>query len=347
MLQHLKKKIFNPMKKFEDDDDDEAVKEGHSKEGHSKFAMDYCASIQVDPETNNPTKVWDKYKIKRIVKKVKMKNLSTPIFEDRVRVVCLSDTHMKIEDKPEVVPDGDILIHAGDFTNIGLPSNIEKFNEFLGKLPHRHKVVIAGNHDQTFMDNNDDFYHSAYSTHKVCAAMELFRQTDGKKSVKGLLTNCIYLQDSAIELYGIKFYGSPWSPEFCNWAFNVERGEEILKIWNQIPEETDILITHGPPLGYGDMNYDGLRTGCVELLNTIQKRVRPKYHIYGHIHEGYGVLSDGYTTYINASTCNLRYKPENPPIIFDVPLPAGCTKDESLKNCLTVNDQPQGGACAL
>ncbi|XP_070534012.1 metallophosphoesterase MPPED2-like [Ptychodera flava] len=90
----------------------------------------------------------------------------------------------------------------------------------------------------------------------------------------------------------------------------------------QIPEGIDILITHGPPLGHGDKTMSEQRAGCVELLNTIQKRVKPKYHIFGHIHEGYGMTSDGYTTYINASTCTLRYRPINKPVIFDLPNPS-------------------------
>ena len=105
-------------------------------------------------------------------------------------------------------------------------------------------------------------------------------------AVKAELTNCIYLQDSGTRLYGIKIYGTPWQPKFCDWAFNLKRGQELMQKWDMIPDDTDILITHTPPVGYGDLCASGVRAGCVDLLTSVQKRIRPKYHIYGHIHEG-------------------------------------------------------------
>ena len=82
------------------------------------------------------------------------------------------------------------------------------------------------------------------------------------------------------------FQGTPWQPEFGGWAFNLKRGEECLRKWNLIPEDTDVLITHSPPLGFGDLCSTGIRAGCVDLLQSVQNRVKPKYHVYGHIHEG-------------------------------------------------------------
>ena len=104
--------------------------------------------------------------------------------------------------------------------------------------------------------------------------------------MKKELTNCIYLEDSATNVLGLNIYGTPWQPEYCGWAFNLPRGSRCLSKWNGIPEGTDILITHTPPVGYGDHCCTGVRAGCVELLKTVQQRVKPKYHIYGHIHEG-------------------------------------------------------------
>ncbi|KAL4696665.1 hypothetical protein H8959_002363 [Pygathrix nigripes] len=102
------------------------------------------------------------------------------------------------------------------------------------------------------------------------------------------------------------------------------RGQSLLDKWNLIPEGIDILMTHGPPLGFRDWVPKELqRVGCVELLNTVQRRVRPKLHVFGGIHEGYGIMTDGYTTYINASTCTVSFQPTNPPIIFDLPNPQG------------------------
>jgi len=140
------------------------------------------------------------------------------------------------------------------------------------------------------------------------------------------LTNCIYLEDSATSVLGLNLYGTPWQPEYCGWAFNLPRGRECLKKWNEIPVGTDILVTHTPPVGYGDRCATGVRAGCVELLNTVQRRVKPKYHIYGHIHEGYGVRSDGKTIFINASACDINYMPTNKPIVFDIPFPDGYSR---------------------
>ncbi|GAA6072243.1 metallophosphoesterase MPPED2 [Tachysurus ichikawai] len=113
--------------------------------------------------------------------------------------------------------------------------------------------------------------------------------------------------------------GTPW---FNGWGFNLPRGQSLLDKWNQIPEDIDILMTHGPPLGFRDWVPKELqRVGCVELLNTVQRRVRPKLHVYGGIHEGYGLMTDGYTTFINSSTCTVSFQPTNPPIVFDLPNP--------------------------
>jgi Icc-related predicted phosphoesterase len=96
--------------------------------------------------------------------------------------------------------------------------------------------------------------------------------------------------------------------------------------WNKIPDDTDILVTHTPPVGHGDLCCTGVRAGCVELLTTVQQRVQPKYHVFGHIHEGYGISSDGKIIYINASTCDINYYPRNPPVVFDVALPPNFQK---------------------
>lgn len=116
----------------------------------------------------------------------------------------------------------------------------------------------------------------------------------------------------------MKIYGSPWQPEFCNWAFNLNRGPEILAKWKLIPTNTDILVTHGPPKGHGGNTYDGIDAGCEDLLNEIESRIKPLVHIYGHIHEGYGVTTNGVTYFINASNCTLRYKPTNKAIVIDI-----------------------------
>ncbi|XP_013381694.1 metallophosphoesterase MPPED2 [Lingula anatina] len=293
-------------------------------------AMGELDGIKVHQFTDNPTKAWSMLKVKQKVKKVTCLPLDTPIYPDKVRFVCISDTHHQTH-KMNPIPNGDVLLHAGDFTFHGEIDQTIAFNEFLGSLPHKYKVVIAGNHDITF--DEESLATRPNLKHVFRIDVDKLKATLCSKTGKenphmwDLLTNCIYLQDSAIDIYGLKIYGSPWQPEFCGWGFNVTRGKDILEKWNLIPKDVDVLLTHGPPIGHGDICFDGLRTGCVELLSVIQNRVQPKYHIFGHIHEGYGVTTDGTTTFINASTCTLRYKPTNPPILFDLPLPEGYTKE--------------------
>uniref|UniRef100_A0A8D1F7T3 Metallophosphoesterase domain containing 1 n=1 Tax=Sus scrofa TaxID=9823 RepID=A0A8D1F7T3_PIG len=123
-------------------------------------------------------------------------------------------------------------------------------------------------------------------------------------------------------LAGQRFLLQLPQPWFYGWGFNLPRGQALLEKWNLIPEGVDILITHGPPLGFLDWVPKKMqRVGCVELLNTVQRRVQPRLHVFGHIHEGYGVMADGTTTYVNASVCTVNYQPVNPPIVIDLPTP--------------------------
>ena len=205
-----------------------------------------------------------------------------------IRLVAISDTHGL--HRHLTIPDGDILVHAGDITGHGQVEQVADFNEWLGTLPHRHKLVIAGNHDFCFEDQPVE--------------------------TAALLTNCIYLFDEAITLDGLYFYGTPWQPWFFDWAFNLRRGSEIRAKWELIPPETDVLITHGPPLGYGDLTSRGEYVGCADLLESVRQK-RPKLHIFGHIHEGYGMTHNQHTTFINASSCTLQYQPAQRPIVYD------------------------------
>jgi Icc-related predicted phosphoesterase len=204
-----------------------------------------------------------------------------------IKIVCLADTHSLHDGL--VVPEGDILIHAGDLTNQGSLEDVISFNSWISKLPHKHKVVIAGNHDFCFERR--------------------------PQQAEALLTDCIYLKDNQIEIEGIKIYGSPWQPWFFDWAFNLPRGgPELRARWDAIPDDTDVLITHGPPLGQQDRTQRGEPVGC-EILAERARQIKPKIHVFGHIHEGYGESSQDDTKYINASICTLAYIPSNPPIV--------------------------------
>ena len=204
------------------------------------------------------------------------------------RIVCISDTHG--QHKKLKLPEGDILIHAGDIcAGRGSRNEVEKFNEWLGELNYSHIICIAGNHDFPLVHYHEE-------AHEI-------------------MSNCIYLKDEEVVIDGIKFYGSPWQPWFHSWAFNLQRGPEIAKKWAMIPDDTDILITHGPPYGYGDETMWSGHVGCRDLLDRINI-VKPKVNIFGHIHEGYGVYNSDNTTFINASSVGDIEL--NKPIVLDI-----------------------------
>jgi predicted phosphodiesterase len=220
--------------------------------------------------------------------------------------VCISDTHDR--HKNLIVPRGDVLVHAGDFTMTGTRSEVSRFCEWIRNQPHRYKVVVAGNHDVTM---HESYYLQFWNRFHHYPEFP----TEIREMVK---KSCIFLEDSMVDIEGVRIYGSPWQPEFCNWAFNLPRGAPLRKKWDCIPSDVDVLVTHSPPYGHGDLVSGSRSEGCVDLLHTVQRRVRPEFHVFGHIHEGYGITTDGHTKFINASTCTEDYRPSNPPIVFDI-----------------------------
>jgi len=207
-----------------------------------------------------------------------------------VKFVFISDTH---DLTPyHSIPEGDFLIHCGDIFGDNSIACLERFNNLMKHLPHTYKILIAGNHDFLFQDRNE--------------------------LARSLLTNVIYLQDDFVQLEGFKIYGSPWQPEFFDWAFNLPRGEALRQKWELIPKNTDILITHGPPYSILDKTlYDNSNAGCEELLKRVQE-IKPKIHASGHIHEGYGTTKKDETLFVNASICNFNYEPINKPIVVEL-----------------------------
>ena len=144
--------------------------------------------------------------------------------------------------------------------------------------------------------------------------------------VKSILTNCIYLEDQSVMVEGYKIYGTPWQPLFFgnveDWAFviphlNVKAWEEVS---SKIPADTDILVSHSPPLGILDINGEGHMCGSEVLLRHVVERVKPKYHIFGHIHKSYGLVTNGLTTFANAASCmeGSPRIPKNTPLVFDL-----------------------------
>jgi Icc-related predicted phosphoesterase len=207
-----------------------------------------------------------------------------------MKIVAISDTHGLHQSI--CLPEGDLLIHAGDLSKRGLKTEVEDFLNWFSAQPHRYKVFIAGNHD---------FF---------------FEKEDTYVIQKLIPDNIIYLNDSAAMIEGLKIWGSPIQPWFYDWAFNRQRGADIKKHWDLIPADTDILLTHGPAHGILDLTMDYRNVGCEELLKKIEA-VKPKYHICGHIHEAHGVLEKEETTFINASLLNVHYRPVFKPFVFD------------------------------
>lgn len=207
-----------------------------------------------------------------------------------IRLVLISDTH-GFHDSP--IPPGDVLIHAGDGCKRGSLDEAQAWADFLHRQPHDYKIVIAGNHDRCF---EAEFERAA-----------------------GLFEGLDFLHDSGCERLGLRFWGSPWQPWFLSWAFNLPRGPALAAKWALIPDAIDVLVTHGPPMGILDHTFTGEAVGCEELRLAVA-RVRPRIHVFGHIHEAYGTAELDGTLFINASTCTLAYRPTNPAIVIDLPI---------------------------
>ena len=209
-----------------------------------------------------------------------------------MKILFLSDTH-KLHRKLKNLPEADLLIHGGDVSKTGEDHEVEDFIHWFARLNYKYKVFIAGNHD---------FYLEDESIERV---------------QKELPPNAYYLCNSGITIEGLNIWGSPVTPTHHNWAFNRDRGKEIRRYWNMIPQNTDILITHGPPLGILDKAQRRESVGCRDLYDTI-KKIKPRYHLFGHIHEEYGVVDIDGTTFVNGSLLNDESRLVNAPVLFSI-----------------------------
>jgi len=210
-----------------------------------------------------------------------------------MKIVCISDTHCQIS--KVILPEGDVLVHSGDLTYRGSTHEIANELKSLKKQATNFKNVIitAGNHD--------------WLAEKDPTMMKTLCGDNG----------ITYLLDSSVEIDGKVFYGSPWQPEFFNWAFNVPRGPELAAIWKKIPDKVDVLLTHGPPAGILDLCPDGSRVGCEDLYKRVIE-VKPELHVFGHIHHSYGMHLFNGTTFVNASICTEQYRPTNKPVVVEL-----------------------------
>jgi len=211
-----------------------------------------------------------------------------------MKITFISDTHAKHNQVTSSLPGGDVLIHAGDISNKGYRTEIQDFIKWFSTIEnYTHKIFIAGNHDFSCQD-------------EVLAVQELLRLNPGSEY---LYDDMFLIGDKSADYDDmVKVWGSPWQPEFYNWAFNLPRqGAELKEVWNMIPSDVDILITHGPPYGHLDyVTYSKQNVGC-ELLRDRIDLIKPKIHVFGHIHSSYGYKFDGTTHFFNAAVLDERY----------------------------------------
>ena len=200
-----------------------------------------------------------------------------------MKLVIISDTHGHHE-KLAPLPAGDVLIHAGDFTYFGYhPRQFESFAFWFLAQPHKYKVFIAGNHEVLFDTDREQ---------ALGQFMKLHNWSD----------NVYYLQNSGVYINDFYFYGLPHTPTYRGLGFNVDKQKDREDIFKTIPNQTNVLITHGPRYGVADLNYRNIHSGCQALRNKVDQLSNLKVHIFGHIHEGYGVYGHNPVS-VNASLC--------------------------------------------
>jgi calcineurin-like phosphoesterase family protein len=239
-----------------------------------------------------------------------------------LKIVALSDTHTM--GHRITVPDGDVLVHAGDLTFRGTEDEIRGELGWLESLPHKHKLFVAGNHDFGF-DKNAPAEFRGWKVHPSGLTPDELELR--KKRLLADFPGLTYLENSGCEIEGVKFYGSPNQPWFWDWAFNfpkkeLKSGITAERTWAAIPDDTEVLITHGPPAGIRDRNThdygpENHRLGDPFLRTRLLTLPRLSMHIFGHIHGGYGTefSADGRVAFINAASCNEDYAPINEPIV--------------------------------
>jgi Icc-related predicted phosphoesterase len=238
------------------------------------------------------------------------------------RITHISDTHNKHNQLNGLLPGGDLLIHSGDISSLGRKSEVERFVKWFNDIDnYTNKVFIAGNHDMTFdreqlLRDKLAYFEGKTEYDTECAE----GKPDWLKELLGihLRPNVSYLENSDVTIDGIKIWGSPVTPSFgYGWAFNKDRGYDINEVWNTIPMDTDIVITHGPIYGYCDRtSREGLYVGCADLYHRLNE-VKPQLHFSGHIHEAYGYRNTDWGYAFNGCNCDLSYLVNNKPMTFD------------------------------
>jgi Icc-related predicted phosphoesterase len=225
-----------------------------------------------------------------------------------MKLVVVSDTHSyhrKVE-----VPDGDVFIHAGDITWRGELEIFADFANWLKELPHKNKVIIFGNHELGMRSEVKKGIIKTHSGSSRDVVLQLMKDA-----------GATYLENSGINIDGINFWGSPATPYFMDWEWNYQRGKEIGKIWDLIPQDTNVLITHGPPYGILDSVQDHARgpQGCEMLNKKVKQLPNLKAHVFGHLHQDGGkMVKLGNTIFANVAICDDAYSTSREPTIIEI-----------------------------
>ena len=245
-----------------------------------------------------------------------------------MRVVLISDTHTRhkyltSKGMGNILKEGDLLIHAGDFSSVGQKGEVQNFIKWLDQQSKNYTygaIFIAGNHDRSF----DPKYFREYEDNDLWGDFSHLKKPEWVCNIlsdlKSSSSSVTYLENQDVTVNKLKIWGSPVTPWFFGekWAFNKQRGAEIKEVWNKIPVDTDIIITHCPVIGRLDYVPSTKEyAGCEELRNKIEE-IKPVLHVCGHIHEGYGESIVNGTVYVNASICDRFYDPVNKPIVIDI-----------------------------
>ncbi len=205
---------------------------------------------------------------------------------EAVRVVAFGDTHGHHRDV--AIPDGDLLIHVGDITRNSFSARaVQDFDAWLRQLPHRHKIVIPGNHDYGLAD----------------------------PAWQRLITSAILLINNGVELMGLKIWGTPITP-VDHGHFGGATAADREAQFRKIPDETNILISHGPLYGILDQEQTySVPQGCHELLAAVA-RIKPMVHVFGHIHAGYGRRQTAETLFVNCAVAGRNGRPMRDPQVL-------------------------------
>ncbi|MCA9173344.1 MAG: metallophosphoesterase [Planctomycetales bacterium] len=207
-----------------------------------------------------------------------------------MKITAIADLHGH---EPRIAPC-DLLLIGGDILMGGADAPDQRgiLHEVTGPwlaeqlmTGVRHVVAVAGNHDFIFQQEPERVPPLPWT----------------------------YLQDSGVELNGLKIWGSPWQLPFYDWAFNLEE-QDLAEKWALIPDDTDILLTHSPPYGFGDRTREG-HVGSRTLRERVEQ-IKPRLHVFGHIHVARGVWRNSHTTFVNAALVDARYRLRHNPFEF-------------------------------